>query len=156
MYSCSVAPRRFCSEIKTINEKISKYNLVKTQGNQQLKGRSTLLVEPVFVPLSFSEILLCFNVFSVFCFEPMHNLSLGVCCLVKRRMRNMLNNDSRIFSALETAVETLRSFNILRRIAPTTLNYIMADFRKQILVCGIRLKHKPPNQTNSVNGSVAK
>lgn len=90
--------------------------------SQELGKISMLPVESVHLSVPISRIRHCVDVYSIFRFEPTHNLSLRISLLFEKCLWNMLNDDARDFDAVKSAVGTCRFFKFLRQIVLMTLN----------------------------------
>lgn len=107
----------------------SKYGWKKTRKMRVVEKMSTHLVKPVLVQFLFAEIYPYVDSFADFCYEPKHNLSLGVSRMLKEFLRNILNDDNRITDTSETDCQTYRTVEEVRLAFFPTVNLFLANLQ---------------------------
>lgn len=119
---------------------------------EDLKQFSMLSIPPVLSAFPMIGVHPCVDIYDIFRFEPMHNLSLGVSKMLKDCATIMLRDENRTSPAMITSSGAPRTFKHIRRSVLHALNDFLCDVEKRSPGYGIHCDYSKGECGGRLNG----
>lgn len=106
-----------------------------------------LPVDPVLIAFIFVGIHQSVDEYTIFRFEALYNLSLGVSWLLKEWIWNMLGDECRETRAIKSKSRSNSTFKTAKITLLSALNIFLTDCQNSLVGTGVQVKLKKPGQS---------
>ena len=121
-----------------------------------LKGRSLLGIRPVLYQFPFVRSSPDLELFQIYLFEPLHNLSLGVSKMLKQACFERMSATNLQSSVMKDANGEPKAFSSIRAVVLSAANEIMSKMKQEQPIRGLNIDYSKGEVSCNYNGFFTK
>ncbi|NJK52916.1 MAG: hypothetical protein HC936_08975 [Leptolyngbyaceae cyanobacterium SU_3_3] len=152
LHLSSQFPRRCIQHSRDMMERASSTSLMGRDLEQFFGEESMLPLLPVLSDFPFVGTQPTLDIYSIFRYEPMHCLSLGVGRTLKECIVHMLGDEQRVSSDMRCQNGTMKSFKSIKRTVLSTLNAFLERCSSEAPGYGLKVDFSKPGNSSRLTG----